>query len=121
MIQVRKPGDHGTLADDPALHIARVGRRVPLKLGFPPVIWLLQVRRHVQPPRHPLHRVHCQMETVKAIQHRHVEGRRRGALLVEAAHMEVVVVGPTVSQPGIAVIGEGHRRALGEHAVELGV
>ena len=54
-----------------------------------------------------------EMEAVEPVEDDHVEGRRRRAFLLEAAHMHVVVVGAlvgeTMDQLGIAVIGEDHR------------
>ena len=56
---------------------------------------------------------------------RHVERRGRGALLLVAAHVEVVVVGAPVGQPvdqpRVAVVGEDHRLVAGEQRVEVGV
>ena len=48
---------------------------------------------------HPVDHVHDQVEPVEVVQHHHVERRGRGALLVVAADVDVVVVGPAVGQP----------------------
>ena len=64
-------------------------------------------------PGHAVDHVHDQVEAVQVVEHDHVEGRRGGALLLVAAHVEVVVIGPPVGQavdePGVAVVGEDHR------------
>ena len=63
------------------------------------------------------------MEAVEVVEHHHVEGGRGRALLLVAAHVDVVVVGApvgeTVDQPRIAVVGEDHRPAGREQGVEL--
>ena len=43
-------------------------------------------------PRDPVDHVHDQVEAVEVVAHDHVEGRRGGAFLLVAAHVEVVVV-----------------------------
>jgi sulfur carrier protein ThiS len=52
-------------------------------------------------------------------------GGRGRALLLVAAHVQAVVVGPAVrqpvDQPGVAVVGEDHRLVRREHRVELRV
>ena len=63
------------------------------------------------------------MEAVHVVEHDHVEGRRRRALLLVAADVEVVVVGAPVGQavdePRVAVVGEDHRPVRREERVEL--
>ena len=74
---------------------------------------------------HAVDDVHDQVEAVEVVEHDHVEGRGRGALLLVAAHVEVGVVGAAVGQavdqPRIAVVGEDDRLVGGEQRVELGV
>ena len=74
--------------------------------------------RHTAPgrcakTRHAVDGRDREMEAVELVQHHHVERRRRRALLAEAVHVHVVVVGALVGQPvdeiRIAVIGEDHR------------
>src|ERR1700733_4880756 len=50
-------------------------------------------------PVHPVDDVHDQVEAVQVVEHHHVERRRRGAALLEPAHVHVMVVGATVRQP----------------------
>ena len=75
--------------------------------------------------RHALDRLDGEVEPVELVEHHHVEGRRRGALLDEAAHMHVGVVGAAIGQPvdemRIAVEGEDHRPVAREQAVEFRV
>src|SRR5437868_8011407 len=66
-----------------------------------------------------------QVVAVDVVEHRHVEGRGRGALLLVPAYMQVVVavaaVGEAVDEPGVAVEVEDDRLVGGEEGVELGV
>jgi len=63
------------------------------------------------------------VEPVEVVEHRHVERRRRRALLLVAAHVDVLVVrtavGEAVDQPRIAVVGEDDRAVWREQPVEL--
>ncbi len=72
--------------------------------------------------RQAIDRVHHQMEAVELIQDCHVKWGRDCALLLVAANVNVVMVGPpvceTVNQPRIAVEGEDHMLVLGEKCVE---
>ena len=72
---------------------------------------------------HPVDHVHDQVEAVDVVEHDHVERRRGRALLLVAAHVQVVVVrapvGQPVDQPRVAVVGEDHRPVGGEQRVEL--
>ena len=65
------------------------------------------------------------MESVEVVEHHHVERRGRGALLLVAADMEVVVVGPPVGEAvderRVAVVGEDHRPVGREEGVELAI
>ena len=65
------------------------------------------------------------MEAVEVVQHDHVERRRRRALFLVAAHVQVLVVrapvGQAVDQPRVAVEGEDDRLVLGEQGVEIAV
>jgi hypothetical protein len=74
-------------------------------------------------PGHAVDHVHHQVEAVEVVEHHHVERRRGRALLLVAAHVEVVVVGAPVGQPvdqpRVAVVGEDHRLVGGEQRVEL--
>ena len=74
--------------------------------------------------RHPRSMsVHHQVEAVEVVEHDHVERRGGGALLLVAAHVQVVVVGAPVGepvdQPRVAVVGEDDRPVGGEERVEL--
>ena len=84
---------------------------------------LLHIGRGRAQPRHPIDHVAHQVETVEPIAHHHVERRGRGAFLLEAAYMEIVVVAPLVGQPvdqrRIAMIGENHRFGWGKQRVEI--
>ena len=64
-----------------------------------------------------------QLEAVNIVEHAHIEGRGRGALLLVAAHMDVVVVvtpvGEAVNQPWITVECEDHRNADREQQIEV--
>ena len=64
-----------------------------------------------------------EVETVEIVEHDHVERRRRRALLLVAAHVDVVVVrapvGEPVDQPRVAVVGEHDRPVGREERVEL--
>ena len=64
-----------------------------------------------------------EVEAVEVVEHDHVERRRGRALLLVAAHVEVVVVrapvGEPVDQPRVAVIGEDDRPVGREQRVEL--
>ena len=66
-----------------------------------------------------------QVKAIEVVQHRHVERRGGRALLLVAAHVQVVVVvaaiGEAMDQPGIAVEGEDDRLVGGEERVELRV
>jgi hypothetical protein len=66
-----------------------------------------------------------QMEAVEVVEHHHVERRRRGAALLEAAHVQLLMVGvpvrQPVDQPRITVVGEDDRLVSGEDRVELPV
>ena len=63
------------------------------------------------------------MEAIELVQHDHVEGRGGRALLLIAAHVNIVVIvppiGQSMNQPWIAVIGEDHRLVGGEQRVEI--
>ena len=67
--------------------------------------------------------VQRELIAVEIVQHDHVEGRRRGALLLVAAHMNIVVIVPPVGQlvdhRGIAMEGEDHRLVRREQLVEI--
>jgi hypothetical protein len=75
--------------------------------------------------RHAVDDVADQVEAVEVVQHRHVEGRGGGALLLVAAHVQVAVVGAPVGQPvdqpRVAVVGEDDRLVGGEDRVEVAV
>ena len=64
-----------------------------------------------------------EVETVEVVEHDHVERRGGGALLLVAAHVDVVVVGApigqAVDQQRVAVVGEDHGPVGGEQRVEL--
>ena len=66
-----------------------------------------------------------EVEAVEVVEHDHVERRRRRALLLVAAHVQVRVVaapvGEPVDQPRVAVVGEDDRPRGREERVELGV
>jgi len=66
-----------------------------------------------------------EMIAIEIVEHHHVEGRRRCALLLIAAHVQVAVIGAAVrqavDQPRVAVVRENHRLVLREEAVEVAV
>src|SRR5579859_1511118 len=74
---------------------------------------------------HAVDHVHDQVEPVEVVEHDHVEGRGRGALLFVTADMDVVVVSApvreAVDQPRVTVVGEDHRPVGREQCVELRV
>src|SRR5712664_1770721 len=76
-------------------------------------------------PGHAVDHVHDQVEPIEVVEHHHVEGRGRGALLFVAAHVQLVVVAAAVGQPedqpGVAGEGHDHRPVHGEYGVELEV
>ena len=65
------------------------------------------------------------MVAIQIVEHHHVEGGGRGALLPVSADVHLVVVAPVVGelvdQPRIAVKGENNRLVLGEQRVVLPV
>src|SRR5215211_9286466 len=71
---------------------------------------LAQACRLAGQPWHAVDDVHDEVEAIEVVEHDHVEGRRRRALFLVAAHVEVAVVRPSVGEavdePGIAVVGE---------------
>ena len=73
----------------------------------------------------PVDDIDDQMEAVQIVEHHHVEGCRRGAAFLEAAHVQVLVIGAAigepVDQPRIAVVGEDDGPVAGEERVELAV
>ena len=73
--------------------------------------------------RHPVRHIYHQMEAIKGIEHHHVKWRGGGALFLVAAHVEIAVVGTTISktmnQPRIAVVSENDRLAGGEQGIEF--
>ena len=75
--------------------------------------------------RHAVDDVADQMEAVEVVDHAHVERRGRRSLFLVAAHMNVVVAGPSIGQPmdepRIAVEGEDDRLVDGEESVEVTV
>src|ERR1700760_960372 len=75
--------------------------------------------------RHLIDDITHESEPVDLVADGHVEGRRRRALFLVAAHVEVAVVRATVGQavdePRVAVEVEDHRPVGGEQRVELAV
>src|SRR5690349_6443941 len=101
--------------------VARVLPRAKATVGH-----LLPDARGLRPERrHAVDHVHHQMEAVEVVEHHLVEGRRRRAFFLVAAHVDVVVVRAPVSEavnePRIPVVGEDHRPVAREQLVELGV
>jgi len=86
---------------------------------------LLQVDALVAGPRQAIDGVHHEMEAVQIVQHRHIEGRGDGTLLLVAADMDVGVVGATVGQPvdqpWVGMEGKDDRLVLGEEFVKIHV
>src|SRR5664280_2625916 len=64
-------------------------------------------------PWNSLDGIQRELIAVEIVQHNHVEGSRGGALLLVAAHMNIVMIVPSVGQlvndRGIAMEGEDHR------------
>ena len=73
----------------------------------------------------PVDDVHDEVVAVHVVDDEHVERRGRGALLLVAADVQVVVVGAPVGQPvdqpRVAVVGDDDRPVGGEDGVELRV
>ena len=73
--------------------------------------------------RHPVDRVDGELETVNPVEHGHIEGRRGGALLLVAADVQALPVGPPVrqlvDQGRIAVVGENDGLVRREDPVEV--
>src|SRR5438128_11234404 len=65
------------------------------------------------------------MKAVEIVQHDHIERRGGRSILLVAAHMQLVVIGPaigeTVDQPRITVEGEDDWLVPGEEPIEVGV
>src|SRR3984893_15570744 len=63
--------------------------------------------------------------TVEIVQHDHVEGGRGGALLLVAAHMNIVMIVPSVGQlvnhRGVAMEGEDHPLVCREQFVKISI
>ena len=74
-------------------------------------------------PWNPADGVERELVAVEIVQHDHVEGRRRRAFLLVAAHMKIVMVVPPIGQPvnhpRIAVEGKDHRLVEREHRIEI--
>jgi hypothetical protein len=74
---------------------------------------LLRISGACSQARHAITHIADEMKTVELIQQDHIERRRRGAFLIIAAHMEVVMVRPAIrepmNQPWITMIGENNR------------
>src|SRR6201986_4614228 len=72
-------------------------------------------------PVDPVDDLHHQVEAVQVVEHHHVERRRRGAALLEAADVHVMVVGATVGepvdQPRITVVSENDRLVAAAQSV----
>ena len=89
----------------------------------PPVDHLLpEVRGPRRQAGHAVDHVDDEVEPVEVVEHDHVERRRRRALLLVAAHVQVAVVrapvGEAVDQPRVAVVGEDDRPVGREERVE---
>ncbi len=101
--------------------VARVGAAAQPLVDHP----LPQVRRPRAEPGDAVDHVHDQVEAVEVVEHDHVERRRRRALLLVAADVDVRVVrapvGEPVDQPRVPVVGEDDRPVGGEEGVELAV
>src|SRR6185437_8684601 len=107
----RRSGGPGPLADLRRVLAVLAAVRTRLE---PPVDHLLaHVVGLAREPREPVDRVDDEVEAVEVVEHDHVERRRRRALLLVAAHVEVRVVRAAVSeavdQPRVAVVGEDDR------------
>src|SRR5712692_10398833 len=83
------------------------------------------MRGDVLKPRHAMNYVAGEVEAIDFVQDGHVERRRRGALLLVAADMQVVVVLPPVGQAvyqiWIAVEREDDGLVDGEDGIEVAV
>ena len=127
----RQPADRPAPEYTPQVQSRTSGRSSPVPTGVGPGREaavdhpLAQVGRPAAEPRHPVDHVGDQPEPVDVVEHAHVEGRGRRALLLVAADMDVGVVRPAVrepvDQPGVAVEVEDHRTVAGEQPVELRV
>src|SRR3984885_9430935 len=76
-------------------------------------------------PRDAVDDVDREMISIEPVEHDHIERRRRGALLFETVNMHLgmigAIIGETMNQIGIAVIGKDNRPVAREHAVEIAV
>jgi hypothetical protein len=99
--------------------LARVGE-IEDDLVLHPLLEARALRLQV---RHPADHVDHQVETVDLVQDRELERRVDAALLLVAAHVQVLVVlepaGELVDQPRVAVEVEDHRAVAREQTVEL--
>ena len=81
------------------------------------------MRRAGLEPWQPRDGIRSQMKPVQVVQHRHVERRGDGALLLVATHVEVCVVGASIGQsmdqPGIAVEGENDGAVAREEQIKV--
>ncbi len=100
--------------------------RVQCPRADPGVVHALAQTRGLRPQvRDPVDDVDDEVVPVEVVEHDHVERRRRRALLLVAAHVDVRVaraaVGEAVDEPRVAVVGEDDRPVGGEQGVELAV
>ena len=71
---------------------------------------LLEVDAPVAGLRQAIDGIHHEVEAIELVEHRHIEGRGDGPLLLVAANMEVGMIGAAVNQavnqPRVGVVGE---------------
>ena len=83
---------------------------------------LLGICRIWRMPRQQVDDICGKMKAVQPVAYHHVKRRRGRAFFHEAAHMQIVVVGPLIGQPmdkrGIPMIGKHNRRAGRKERVE---
>src|SRR5580700_9581357 len=87
--------------------------------------YLLGITCHAAEAWNAINRVARQMETVQIVHHGYVEGRGGGAFFLVAAHVQVRVIGASISQtmdqPRVAVEGEHDWFVSGKNGVEVAI
>src|SRR5579871_3803434 len=111
--RIRMSRSRGPLPVANLRHVVAVLGDIQLMLDQPVSQELLQLYTFTCQTRDPVDHVDHQMKAIQVVQHGHVEGRRRCALLLVAAHVQIVVIrapiGQAMEQPWIAMVGEHDR------------
>src|SRR5579863_1324810 len=84
---------------------------------------LLEISGLRSQTRYAVHDVAGEVKAVNLIEDHHVEGCRRGSLLLISPNMEIGMIRPAIrqamDQPGITVVGKNDRFILGEEDIKL--